>query len=234
MILYVGLPLTIGCYFFCKTVQQRLGLIWFNPILMTIILLISLLYQLKLPYSEYNRSTLILTWLLEPAIVALALPLYKEFVAVKNNIQPIAIASLIALLCSMLCSVLIATALNLSFEIQASLATNAVTTPIAISVSQSIEGIPALAAVIVILVGVFGALCAEPFLRLVGVNNAQAQGFAMGAACHAIGTARALELHPSMGGFASIAMALSAINTAIFVPVLYPLLQRFLVFISVN
>lgn len=233
MIFIIGLPLTLGLYFLCKRLQQRLGLIWFNPILITIVLLISLLYQLKLPYTEYQGSTFILTWLLEPAIVALALPLYKEFIAVKNNIKPIAIASLIALLCSMTCSVLIATALNLSFEIQASLATIAVTTPIAISVSKSIEGIPALAAVIVILVGVFGAVFAEPFLRLIRVNNHQAQGFAMGAACHAIGTARALELHPSMGGFASIAMALCAINTAILVPVLYPLLQQFMVFISV-
>jgi predicted murein hydrolase (TIGR00659 family) len=233
MIFFIGLPLTIGLYFFCKIIQQRLGLIWFNPILITIVLLISLLYQLKLPYTEYNRSTFMLTWLLEPAIVALALPLYKEFVAVKNNIKPIASASLIALTCSMTCSVLIASALNLSFEIQASLATNAVTTPIALSVSNSIGGIPALAAVIVILVGIFGALCAEPFLRFIGVNNPKAQGFAMGAACHAIGTARALELHPSMGGFASIAMALSAINTAILVPILYPLLQQLLAFISV-
>ncbi|OUL58646.1 LrgB family protein [Pseudoalteromonas ulvae] len=234
MMLLIGLPLTIGLFFIFRWLQQQLKLTLLNPILLSIITLIAILSQLSLPYADYKTSTTVLTWLLEPAIVALALPLYKEYLTVKDNLHHIGAISVVAVCSSMTLSVLIAFALEQSFSVQASLATNSVTTPIALSVTESIAGIPALAAVVVILVGIFGAVFALPFLRLIGVKNPKAQGLAMGAACHAIGTARALESHPTMGGYASLAMALSAIMTAILVPILFPILQKLLDYLSIS
>ena len=228
MILMIGLPLTIGLFFTFRWLQLQLKFALLNPILLSIVTLIVILSQLSLPYAHYQTSTTILTWLLEPAIVALALPLYKEYLTVKDNLSSIGAVSVLAVCSSMTLSVLIAFGLNQSFMVQASLATNSVTTPIALSVTESIAGIPALAAVIVILVGIFGAVFALPYLSLIGVKRPEAQGLAMGAACHAIGTSRALECHPTMGGYASLAMALSAIITAIIVPILFPILQKLL------
>jgi putative effector of murein hydrolase len=109
-----------------------------------------------------------------------------------------------------------------------SLAPNAVTAPIAIAVSEQLNGMGALSAVVVICVGLIGAIFGLPILNLVNIKSEQAQGLALGAACHAIGTARAVEHSEKLGAFASLSLALSAMLTPLLVPIVYTFLKPLL------
>ena len=165
-----------------------------------------------------------MTFLLEPAIVALAVPLYKEFIHIKSQLKFILVSCTLGVISSTVTALFIAYILGANNQIIASVAPNAVTSPIAMTLANSLGGIASLAATIVILIGVLGAIYAHPFLKIIGVSDKSAQGLAMGAACHALGTARAIEIDSKIGAFASISLIVSAVLTSILLPILYPLL----------
>ncbi|MDN3376864.1 MULTISPECIES: LrgB family protein [unclassified Pseudoalteromonas] len=197
-----------------------------NPVFLAITIVAALLLLFKLPYKPFYQHTQILSWLLEPAIVALAVPLYQQFVHVRKN------ALLILLSCTagIINATFVGTVLALFFAapkaLAASVAALSVTTPITLLVTDSLGGVPSLAAAMVIFIGVLGALFGVLFLRFIGISNHQAQGVAIGTACHAIGTAAVLNENVSAGAYASVAMALSALLTALIVPWLYPFLYQ--------
>ncbi|SFC22194.1 LrgB family protein [Pseudoalteromonas denitrificans] len=227
MIIY-GLPLTIILFFIFKNIQNKTGWLVLNPILMTMLLIIFILIISNTQYSVYAKSNLPLTFLLEPAIVALAMPLYKEFIYIKPQLKNIVIACAFGVFSSTTIALVIAYLLNADEQILASVAPNAVTSPIAMALASSLGGIAALAATIVILIGVLGAIFAHPLLKLIGVSDKAAQGLAMGAACHALGTARAVEINSTIGAFASVSLIISTVLTSLILPILYPLLMNIL------
>ncbi len=197
-----------------------------NPVFLAITIIAVLLVSLDLPYKPFFEHTQVLSALLEPAIVALAIPLYQQFVHIRKN------ALLILLSCAagIINATFVGALLGLFFcapsELAASVAALSVTTPITLLVTDSLGGIASLAAAMVIFIGVLGAVFGFIIFRLLGIGNDQAQGVAIGTACHAIGTAAALRENPKIGAFASVAMALSALLTALIVPWLYPFLQQ--------
>lgn len=196
-----------------------------NPVLLSIASISLLLIWGDIPYSDFATINAPYFWLLDLAIVALAIPLYKESRTIKQNTWRYIICSATGVVTSALIAMLVAYCLGASEQLIASLAPNAVTTPIAIEVSEQLNGISALSAVVVICVGIFGAVFGLPLLKLFGVNQTASQGIALGAACHALGTARAIEIDERMGAFASISLVLSAILTPIIIPVVYTLLK---------
>lgn len=224
--IYIGIILTIVIFFIFKTIQNITTWLILNPILLTMLLIMLILISSDSTYSDYANSNLPLTLLLEPAIVALAVPLYKEFVYIKSQLKNILIACTLGVLSSTSTALFIAYILGADNQIIASVAPNAVTSPIAMTLTNSLGGIAALAAAIVILIGVLGAIFAHPFLKLIGVSDKAAQGLAMGAACHALGTARAVEIDSKIGAFASVSLIVSAVLTSIILPILYPLLMN--------
>jgi putative effector of murein hydrolase len=195
-----------------------------NPVFLSIAIIALLLVNLNLPYSQFYSHSQLLTWLLEPAIVALALPLYQQFMHVRKNLLIIVISCSVGIINATFVAFLLSMLFNVPPQLSASVAALTVTTPIALIVTDSIGGISSLAAALVIFIGLLGALFGLLLLKLVHIYNHQAQGVAMGTASHAIGTAAALAAHPKIGAFSSIAMALTALLTAIIVPVLYPFL----------
>jgi putative effector of murein hydrolase len=197
-------------------------------VLLSMIAIIVYLALTQIDYQDYQRISTPYFWLLELAIVALAIPLYKEFVSIKQHIGKIFLCNVVGLLTSSSIAVVIAHSLGADQVITASLAPNAVTTPIAISISNYLNGLPSLSAVIVILVGVFGAVFTLPFFSLVGITNWQAKGLAIGSACHAIGTARALEENDVMGAYASVSLTLCACMAPFVVPLNYAFLTLFM------
>ncbi|XQF90644.1 LrgB family protein [Pseudoalteromonas espejiana] len=195
-----------------------------NPVFLSIAIIALLLVNLNLPYTQFASHSQLLSWLLEPAIVALALPLYQQFIHVRKNLLLIVSTCSLGIINATLVAFILSVLFDVPNNLSASVAALSVTTPISLIVTDSLGGISSLAAALVIFIGLLGALFGLILFKLVGIYNHQAQGTAMGTACHAIGTAAALAEHPKIGAFSSVAMALSALLTAIIVPMLYPFL----------
>lgn len=195
-----------------------------NPVFLSIAIIALLLINLNLPYSKFAYHSQLLSWLLEPAIVALALPLYQQFIHVRKNLLLILGTCSLGIVNATFVAFLLSVFFKVPSELSASVAALSVTTPISLIVTDSLGGISSLAAAMVIFIGLLGALFGFMLFKLVKIGSHESQGVAMGTACHAIGTAAALAEHPKIGAFSSVAMALSALLTAIIVPLLYPFL----------
>lgn len=197
-----------------------------NPVFLAIAIIALLLVSFKLPYQTFSHHTQVLSWLLEPAIVALAIPLYQQFVHIRKSALLILVSCTVGIINATLVGTLLAMLFAAPKTLAASVAALSVTTPITLLVTDSLGGIASLAAAMVIFIGLLGALFGFIILRSLGIYHHQAQGVAIGTACHAIGTAAALNEHTSIGAYASVAMALSALLTALIVPWLYPFLSQ--------
>lgn len=196
-----------------------------NPVLIAVVLLAALLWATKTTYTTYFEGAKFVHFMLGPATVALATPLYVNLGKVRQAALPM-IAALFAGSVTAILSVLgIAYALGVRGEVLLSLAPKSVTAPVALGISEQIGGSPTLTAVLVILTGIMGAVMATPLLNLLGITDWKARGFAVGVASHGIGTARAFQVNETAGAFAGIGMALNAVLTAIIAPLIVQLFQ---------
>lgn len=195
-----------------------------NPVLIAVLLLVSLLLASDTPYSRYFEGAQFVHFMLGPATVALAVPLYRQFHLVRRSASAVAVALAFGSLTAVLSAVGIAWLLGASRATLLSLAPKSVTTPVAMGIAEQIGGLPSLTAVLVILSGITGAVLGTYTLDLVRVKDWRARGLAMGVASHGIGTARAFTVNEVAGAFSSLAMGLNALATAVLVPVLMALL----------
>lgn len=191
-----------------------------NPVLIAVVLLTSLLWVAGVQYATYFEGAKFVHFMLGPATVALAAPLYANLGKIKASAIPM-IGALVAGSVTAIVSALgVAYAMGVRGEVLLSLAPKSVTAPVALGVSEAIGGSPTLTAVLVILTGIMGAVMATPLLNLLRVKNWQARGFAVGVASHGIGTARAFQVNETAGAFAGIGMGLNAVLTAIIAPII--------------
>ena len=195
-----------------------------NPVLIAIVALVALLSVTGTSYATYFEGAQFVHFLLGPATVALAVPLYRNFQAVRRSAVPLAVALLAGSITAAGSAVAIAWLLGASRETLLSLAPKSVTTPVAMGVAEQIGGLPSLTAVLVILTGITGAVLATGTLNLLRVKDWRARGFAIGVAAHGIGTARAYQENDVAGAFASLAMGLNALATAVLLPLALRLL----------
>ena len=213
------LTATLIAYIGAYTVYQKAR---FNPLLnpvaLAVIVLGLLLAVTDTDYRSYFDGAQFVHFLLGPATVALAVPLYTHFRKVKRAALPMLAALIAGSLTAMVSAVVIALALGGSPQTVASLVPKSVTTPVAMGVAEQIGGLPSLTAVMVILTGIVGAMSAGPLFNLMGIKDWRARGFAIGIASHGIGTARAFQVSEVAGTFAGIAMGLNALLTAILAP----------------
>ena len=192
-----------------------------NPVLIAICTVAALLYASDTDYSTYFDGAQFVHFLLGPATVALAVPLYRQFDRVRQSAGALLAALLTGSLTAAASAVAIGWAFDGSMATLLSLAPKSVTTPIAMGIAEELGGLPSLTAVLVILTGIIGAVLGTTVLRAVGVRDEQATGFAIGLAAHGIGTARALQLGEVAGAFAGLAMGLNGLATAVLLPLLY-------------
>jgi predicted murein hydrolase (TIGR00659 family) len=189
-----------------------------NPVLVSIILLIALLLLAHVSYEDYFNGAQFIHFLLGPATVALAIPLYNQFRILRALLLPLLVSLLAGSVVAMVSGLALAKLFGLSKVSLISIAPKAATTPIAIGIVEHIGGVPALAVGMVIMAGIVGAI-GYPFLcRLMRVHDPIAQGFAVGLASHGVGTARALQINPQSGAFAALAMSLNGLLTALLAP----------------
>ncbi len=186
-----------------------------SPVVIAAGLLIILLTGTGTSYQTYFNGAQFVHFLLGPATVALGLPLWRNRIAVRRNLLPMLAALAAGSFTAIGSAVAIAWALGAPHEILASLAAKSVTAPIAMALTQTIGGIPALAAVLVVLTGILGSVIVTPLMNALKIRDYAARGFAVGVASHGIGTARAFQVSEEAGTFAGIAMGLNGALTAL-------------------
>ncbi|WP_379130353.1 CidB/LrgB family autolysis modulator [Paenibacillus sp. sgz500958] len=207
------LALTIGIYLLSKKVYVSSSKMFMSPLIITPLLVISFLFMTGISYDSYNAGGKWLTDLLQPATVAFAIPLHKNFKVLKKHAAEIAAGVLSGSVTAVISSVFLAKWLHLSSDLATSLVPRSVTTPIAMSISQRIGGVPNITAVFVILTGILGSMMGPTVLRLFRIDNEIARGVSLGTAAHGTGTSKAFELSSLTGTISSIAMILSAVFT---------------------
>jgi predicted murein hydrolase (TIGR00659 family) len=215
------LTVTLAAYVIAQWLYERARLNpLLNPVAIAVILLVALLSATGTPYQTYFEGAQFVHFLLGPATIALAVPLYSHFGTVRAVLLPMLVALVAGAFTAVVTAVGVAVLLGASFETLASLAPKSVTTPIAMGISERIGGLPSLTAVLVILTGILGAMLATPLLNALGIRDWRARGFAAGVAAHGIGTARAFHVSEVAGTFAGVAMGLNGLVTALLVPLL--------------
>jgi len=212
------LTATLSAYVAADLISARLGRhALANPVVIAAGALVVLLLATGANYATYFEGAQFVHFLLGPATVALAIPLWRNLALVRRALLPMAAALLAGSLTAAASAVAIAWAFGAPHEVLASLAPKSTTAPIAMELSKSLGGIPALTAVLVVLTGIIGAVIVTPLMNALGITNFAARGFAAGVASHGIGTARAFQVSEIAGTFAGIAMGLNGALTSLLV-----------------
>jgi len=191
-----------------------------NPVILSVLMVAPVLWLTGTEYSSYFEGAQFIHFLLGPATIALALPLWDNRDTIRRSVAPILLALVAGSVTAAGSAILLARAFGLPTEVILSLAPKSTTAPVALGVSEAIGGLPALTAVLVILTGIIGAVIVTPLMTLLRIEDWRARGFSVGVASHGIGTARAFQVNPTAGAYAGIAMALNALLTSMIVPVL--------------
>ena len=215
------LTATLGAYVIAdhfSRISKRHPLV--NPVLISVIILGSLLWITGTPYETYFNGAQFVHFLLGPATVALAIPLHRNWSAIKRSLIPILGALSAGSVTAIVSAVFIGVLFGMPPDVLASLAPKSVTAAIAMGVSKEIGGQPSLTATLVISTGILGAIMVTPLMNALGLKDYRARGFAAGVASHGIGTARAFQVDPVAGAFAGIALGLNGLLTAIIAPIL--------------
>lgn len=220
MFILLSIFLTLVIYFLAKRIYKYNRFPLLSPLLITPIILIIFLKIFNLPYESYNEGGKYLTYLLQPATVALALPLYKYFYLLKKHalelLGSITAGSIIAILSSIFLSHL----LYFNSDLTNSMIPHSITTPLAMSVSNKLGGIESLTACFVILTGIMGIIIGPILIKIFSINNKIARGVLLGVGAHGTGTAKAFEFGLEEGTIASLAMIIAASTTVILAPIL--------------
>lgn len=219
------LTLTLLAYQAGTWLYRRFGLNpLLNPVLTAVTILVLLLKFTNTDYQTYFHGAQFIHFLLGPATVALAIPLYRELAIIKKAFIPIAVSLVVGSLTAIASAVGIALVLGGERIVLLTLAPKSVTTPIAIGISEKIGGLPSLTAVTVVLTGITGAAIGDLVLNRFKVTDDMARGMALGIASHGIGTAHAIQRSSVAGAFAALAMALNGLFTAMLLPALVRLI----------
>ena len=197
-----------------------------NPVLHSVWVIGAILLLTGTPYPNYFDGAQFVYFLLGPATVALAVPLYENRSTVLSVVLPMLIALAVGSLTAIVSIVLLAEAVGLPRDVVVSLAPKSITAGVAMGVSESMGANPSITAIAVILTGIMGAIVVTPLMNRMKITDFRARGFAVGLASHGIGTARAFQVDTVAGVFAGVAMSLNALLTSLVVPVLITLLVR--------
>ncbi|MEN3792040.1 LrgB family protein [Fulvimarina sp. MAC3] len=218
----LALTLTLVAYQIVQDIWTRIGRpALLNPVLVSVLIIVGVLTATGTSYDTYFEGAQFIHFLLGPATVALAIPLYRQFERIKANKLAIAASLGIGSVTGIASGLLCAGLFGIDQTGFVSIAPKSVTAPVAMGIVERIGGLPSLTAVLVIVTGIIGAALGPSMLNLLGVKDAPARGMGMGVGSHGIGTARALQESEAAGAFSGLAMGLNALATAILVPLVF-------------
>ncbi len=213
--IFFGSFLTLSIYIFANFIKEKSKKDYLNPIIISIIIIISLLLIFNIDYNTYNSSAKYINYFLTPTTICLALPLYRQLEMLKKNFTAIIIGVVTGVLVSAFCTFILATLLSLTSEQYITLLPKSITTAIGLPLSEEFGGIGEITVALIVLTGIFGNLIASFVLKLFNVKNPIAKGIGIGSASHAVGTVKAMEMGEIEGAMSSLSIALSGVITVL-------------------
>lgn len=223
-----GLILSITVFLLARELANKLKLAIFNPLIVSIIIVIGILKLTGISYEDYYTGGTILNMLIAPATVALAIPLYRSIHLLKHHARSIISGIVTGTLVSTLATGALAVLLKYDKSLAASMLPKSVTTAIAIDISKQLGGISTVTIIAVIITGIAGAIMAPSILKLFKVEEPVAQGVALGTSAHAIGTVKALELGTVEGAMSGLAIGVTGVVTVFIAPFMLQLFMHWL------
>ena len=223
-----SLPLTIGVYITYLFLQKKFKIALLNPLLLTSVTIIIVLLIGKINYLHYSDGTSIITYLIGPATVSLAIPLYEKLDMLKKHWKVISVTIVSGVLAHALTILLITVLLGSSPEMVATFIPKSVTTAIAKDISLSLGGNVSLTVVIVVLTGVLGAVISPYMFKIFKITEPIARGLSLGSSTHAVGTAKALELGDLDASMSTLSLIITGLVTVVTAPFIYDLILVFI------
>ena len=215
---YFGLVLSIGAYLFACWLKNKTKLAILNPLLVSAALIIACILGVGMDYETYNKGASYLSWLLTPATVCLAIPLYKQLHLLKKHADAVAVGITSGVVTSAVSIFLMCKVLGMAHVHYVTLLPKSITTAIGMGVSEEAGGIVTITVVCIIITGIFGNIIAETLFKILKIEEPIAKGLALGTSAHAIGTSKALELGEVEGAMSSLSIAVAGLMTVIVVP----------------
>lgn len=213
--MFFGTVVSLAAYETGLLLKRKFKLAILNPLLIGTICVMAVLLLLKVEYKHYNQSAKYLSYLLTPATVCLALPLYQQLELLKKNLKAVVSGITAGVLASLASVLLLARLFSLSHEQYVTLLPKSITTAIGMDVSRELGGIETITVAVIIITGILGNILAEIVFRIFRIQEPIARGLSLGTASHAIGTAKAMEIGEIEGAMSSLAIAVAGLLTVL-------------------
>lgn len=210
---FAGVSVSLISYMIGVYLKKKLNVGLFNPLLISIAVTIIFLVLAHIDYDAYNEGARYLSWLLTPATVCLAIPLYEEFELLKSNVRAVMCGIISGVLTSLITILVLALFFGLTHEEYVTLLPKSITTAIGMGVSEELGGYVTITVAVIIITGVIGNIFAEFICKIFRIEEPIAKGIAIGSAAHAIGTAKAMEIGEVEGAMSSLSIAVAGILT---------------------
>ena len=212
---FFGAVLSLVAYEAGLLLRRKFKLAVLNPLLIATICVMAVLVLFKVDYDQYNESAKYISYLLTPATVCLAVPLYEQMSLLKKNFKAVAAGIVSGVLASLVSVLVLAKLFGLSHEQYVTLLPKSITTAIGMGISEELGGIVTITVAVIIITGILGNVIAELVCKVFHIQEPIAKGLALGTASHAIGTAKAMEMGPVEGAMSSLAIAVAGLLTVI-------------------
>lgn len=214
--IFFGVLLCLLSYQAGVFLRQKTKIAAFNPLLISIIIVIFVLVMFNIKFEDFYKGSKYISFLLTPATVALAIPLYSKLTLLKSNFKAIMSGLIAGVLTSLISIFVMSLLFGLSHENYVSMLPKSITTAIGIGVSEELGGVSTITTAVIIVTGVFGNVSADIVYKIFNITNPIAKGIGLGSSAHAIGTSKALELGETEGAMSSLSIAVAGIITVIF------------------
>ncbi len=212
---YIAVLLTIGTYGIGTWLRKKTGWTLMNPLLVSIVLTIGFLCITNIQYESYSKGTEIIKYMLTPATICLAVPLYEQIDQLKRNVHAVTLGIAAGVLASMFSILGLVAIMGLGHISYVTLLPKSITTAIGMDLSNELGGNVPITIITIVVTGITGNIFAEKFLRLIRVKHPIAKGISIGSAAHVIGTSKAMEMGPTEGAMSSLSIVTSGILTVI-------------------
>ena len=210
---FLGVFITLGAYFLGVSIKKKWKLAIFNPLLLAIVFTMIFLLISRMPYDVYNEGAKYISYLLTPATVSLAIPLYEQFEALRQNVRALMVGIVTGVLTSMASVLALAVIFRFDHKEYVTFLPKSITTAIGMGVSEELDGYVAITVAVIIVTGIIGNMIAEMVCRLFHITEPVAKGIAIGSASHAVGTTKAMEMGEIEGAMSSLSIVLSGLLT---------------------
>ena len=210
-----GAVLSLAAYEIGLLMKKKFKLAILNPLLIGTICVIGFLLIFRIDYEEYNEGAKYISYLLTPATVCLAVPLYEQLSLLKKNFMAVAVGILSGVLASLVSVLALAKLFDLNHQQYVALLPKSITTAIGMGVSEELGGLVTITVAVIVITGILGNVIAEFICKIFKIHEPIAKGLALGTASHAIGTAKAMEMGQIEGAMSSLAIAVAGLLTVI-------------------